>query len=53
MPVYHIALDFGHLLSLPVWSERLGKFGNIWKTHLAEYIEYGPRQGLGHHEGPW
>ena len=31
-----------YLLSLSVWSTCLGKFGNIWKIHLAEY---GPRQG--------
>ena len=37
--VYNI---FWHMLSLAVWSKWLGKFGNIWKTHLAEY---GPRQG--------
>ena len=30
------------LFSLSVWSKCLGKFGNIWKMHLAEY---GPRQG--------
>ena len=26
----------GQLLSLAVWSKCLGKFGNIWKRHLAE-----------------
>ena len=43
-----LLLKFRHLLCLAVWSKCLVKFGNIWKTNLADCP---PERARGSYEG--